>query len=161
MISRARVVTLFAFLLLLAGAPQKKPAQNDVPLAAPSELEQLNGLQFRLVEGSEDTAAGAGANQVPPASRLAPDVAEKLLARLPRLEQQKSDKQEFALRKQSLPAPQTGQKISESFPPPNAPDTGVKGSMEGPLEVVRYQPEGQVPLAPNLSVTFSEPMVAV
>src|SRR5205085_3112338 len=31
----------------------------------------------------------------------------------------------------------------------------------GPLEVVRYSPEGDVPLAPNLSVTFSQPMVAV
>src|SRR5205807_5587690 len=31
----------------------------------------------------------------------------------------------------------------------------------GPLEVVRYSPAGEVPIAPNLSVTFSQAMVAV
>ena len=31
----------------------------------------------------------------------------------------------------------------------------------GPLEVLRYAPEGDVPLAPNLSVTFNQPMVAL
>jgi len=31
----------------------------------------------------------------------------------------------------------------------------------GPLEVVRQSPEGDVPIAPNLSVTFSQPMLAV
>ena len=30
-----------------------------------------------------------------------------------------------------------------------------------PLEVLRWMPEGEVPLAPELSVTFSQPMVAV
>jgi hypothetical protein len=29
----------------------------------------------------------------------------------------------------------------------------------GPLEVVRYSPEGRVPIAPELSITFSQPMV--
>ena len=29
------------------------------------------------------------------------------------------------------------------------------------LQVVRYSPEGEIPLAPDLSVTFSQPMVAV
>src|SRR5439155_5183325 len=31
----------------------------------------------------------------------------------------------------------------------------------GPLEVLRYSPEGEVPIAPNLSVTFSQPMIAI
>ncbi|HEU4768931.1 MAG TPA: Ig-like domain-containing protein, partial [Pyrinomonadaceae bacterium] len=31
----------------------------------------------------------------------------------------------------------------------------------GPLEVLRYSPEGSIPMAPELSVTFSQPMVAL
>ena len=31
----------------------------------------------------------------------------------------------------------------------------------GTLEVVRYSPEGDVPITPNMSVTFSQPMVAI
>ena len=39
-------------------------------------------------------------------------------------------------------------------PPVDAPPSG-------PLEVVRFQPEGEVDVAPFLAVTFSEPMVAL
>gem|GEM_PF-5137978 len=38
--------------------------------------------------------------------------------------------------------------------PPNS-------STVGPLEVIRYSPDGDVPIAPSLSITFSQPMIAV
>ena len=53
----------------------------------------------------------------------------------------------------------TGATVLGAFPPkPGKPAPKVA---KGPLEVVRFAPEGDVPLAPHLSVTFSQPMVAV
>ena len=85
---------------------------------------------------------------------------EKLLARTAGFAAEVGDAQEFAMRPGSAPPPRTGKTVTEAFPPEvslKAPDTGKPGE----LEVVRYAPEGDVPLAPHLSVTFSKPMVAV
>src|SRR5262249_6244854 len=60
----------------------------------------------------------------------------------------------------SLPPPRTGKTISDSFPPPEAPPVPDKAEA-GPLEVLRHAPEGDVPLAPHVSLSFSQPMVAV
>ncbi len=58
-----------------------------------------------------------------------------------------------------LPPPRPGQTIDIPFPPPTAmPPPAVA---VGAVEVLRYAPEGDVPLAPNLSVTFNQPMVAL
>src|SRR6185436_2909070 len=83
-----------------------------------------------------------------------------LLSRLQPLKAGADDERDFALRDRSLPPPRTGKTIQASFPPPLRPDVPDTGST-GPLEVLRYSPEGDVPLAPQLSVTFSQPMVAV
>jgi uncharacterized protein YfaS (alpha-2-macroglobulin family) len=83
-----------------------------------------------------------------------------LLKRLPPIKVEGEDEKDFALRDRSLPAPRTGRTISEAFPPAgsaNPPEI----SPSGPLEVLRVSPEGEVPIAPHLSVTFSQPMVAV
>ena len=59
---------------------------------------------------------------------------------------------------ESLPRPRVGATIEEPFggsapaPKPAPTDTG-------PLQVLRYQPIGDVDIAPDLSVTFSQPMV--
>jgi hypothetical protein len=70
------------------------------------------------------------------------------------------DQQDFAVRDRSLPPPRAGKTIDASFPP-----SEIIGQPErvqtGPLDVLRYSPEGDVPLAPQLSVNFSQPMVAV
>ncbi|MEK7831639.1 MAG: Ig-like domain-containing protein, partial [Acidobacteriota bacterium] len=66
----------------------------------------------------------------------------------------------FAMRDRSLPPPKTGQTINSQFPPA---DSGEKPEAvsTGALEVVRFAPEGEVGLAPHLTVTFSQAMVAV
>lgn len=117
------------------------------------------GLQFRLSEGVE---------QPPPQSVLPPAPAQplertalqRLLDRLPPLQAQEGDQQELNLPKETLPAPRPGKTIKESFPPPPAP-TAAPEAESGPLEVLRYAPEGEVGLAANLSVTFNQPMVAL
>src|SRR6185295_8024326 len=59
---------------------------------------------------------------------------------------------------ESLPRPRVGATIAKPFggttqePKPKPADTG-------PLRVLRYQPIGDVDIAPALSVTFSQPMV--
>ncbi|HZF41368.1 MAG TPA: Ig-like domain-containing protein, partial [Blastocatellia bacterium] len=120
-----------------------------------------NGLVFRLSE-AQDEAQRQTQQQIarPAAEPLSDEATQNLLKRLPPIKVEGDDEKDFALRDRSLPAPRTGQTISEAFPP-----AGGAGQSEqvasGPLEVLRVSPEGDVPIAPHLSVTFSQPMVAV
>jgi uncharacterized protein YfaS (alpha-2-macroglobulin family) len=118
------------------------------------------GLTFRLSEG----AAGAETRQVQPAATADPiSDAEsgKVLGRLPAIKSDPNDQTEFAKRIGTLPAPKTGNKIPVKFPADDQRGLPTNDSAKQPLQVVRYTPEGEVPLAPDLSVTFSHPMVAV
>jgi uncharacterized protein YfaS (alpha-2-macroglobulin family) len=123
------------------------------------EDEDLEGLRMILRE------AGAPGEDVaeldrPEAEILSDTRTAHLLARVDKLKEERDDRQEFALRKSSQPPPRPGQEVDVPFPPkvkPPRPDEGKPGE----LEVLRFAPEGEVPLAPHLSVTFSRPMVAV
>ncbi len=117
------------------------------------------GLQYRLSEGAEQAP---DRTVLPPAQTRPLDrsALQRLLDRLPPLIAQAGDQQDLNLPKESLPAPRPGQTIKESFPPPAAP-TAAPEAATGPLEVLRYAPEGAVGVAPNLSVTFNQPMVAL
>ncbi len=118
-----------------------------------------DGLSFRLSEGAEQPATRPTTN-VAPATSLSDAETEAVLKRLPSIKSETSDATEFALRPQSLPPPRTGLTIMQPFPAANemAPP---KPTVAGTLEVVRYSPEGDVPITPSLSVTFSQPMVAL
>ncbi len=117
------------------------------------------GLQFRLSAGSEQ--AGPAAVLPPaPAQPLTDADVQRLLGRLPPLTGAAGDVMELNLPKQTLPAPRPGNTIKESFPPAPAPISAPVVAA-GPLEVLRYAPEGDVPVAPNLSITFNQPMVAL
>jgi uncharacterized protein YfaS (alpha-2-macroglobulin family) len=118
------------------------------------------GLRFRLSEGTEQPEQQATGG-VTPSVKLSESETEQVLKRLPALQPEVGDEQDFALRERSLPAPRTGKVINTSFPAAEEsaqPDVKNAG---GPLDVLRHAPEGEVPLAPQLSVTFSQPMVAV
>src|SRR5206468_5337693 len=55
-----------------------------------------------------------------------------------------------------------GTTVTGTFPAPATSLLPPKGNDAGKdLRVLRFMPEGKVPLAPELSVTFSQPMVAV
>jgi hypothetical protein len=124
-----------------------------------SDSEPVTGLQFSLSEGVEQPQAAAALDQ-PPVTPLAPDEVEALLDRLPPLTAETEDVQELALPPTTIPPPRTGATVQEPFPPPATPPPTVIPASAG-LEVLRYSPEGDVPLAPNLSVTFNQPMVAL
>ena len=116
------------------------------------------GLQFRVSEGtgqpeSRETKAS------PTTTPLSNLQIANILRRLSPLSMYADDQQPFAFRERSLRPPLTGKTITVAFPATEniaAPETSV-----GPLQVLRYSPEGDVPLAPNLSVTFSQAMIAV
>jgi alpha-2-macroglobulin len=121
-----------------------------------------DGIELRVSEGKQGPPAYDRAKLAP--ARKLPDAdTQALLARAAPIAKAASDQQAFALRPASQPPPRTGQTITAAFPPPPskllppAPDAGPGKD----LRVLRWMPEGQVPLAPELSVTFSQPMIAV
>ena len=118
-----------------------------------------DGLRFRLSEAPEQ-AENKTTNKVAVASVLSASETERILNRLPAITAEPADEAAFALRERSLPPPRTGRTIEQAFPPPLTIAAPEEKNV-GPLEVLRFSPEGDVPIAPNLSVTFSQPMVAV
>ncbi len=114
------------------------------------------GLQFRLSEGEMEVPTNV---PIAKATKLSDSEAEKVLSRLEPLKADEEDKQDFALREKSLPPPKTGEVITTKFPP----DQNIKAEevAKGPLQVLRYSPKDDVPIAPNVSITFSQPMVAL
>ena len=151
-----------AFLVGCGGGSKKPPPPTDgsagkVLLVKPSGP----GLEMRLSEGKSGKPAIDRA-KLAPAKKLADPEVAKLLSRSKPLVADAADQQAFALRPSSQPAPRTGEVVKTTFPadpstllPPKANDAGKD------LTVLRFMPEGKVPLAPELSVTFSQPMIAV
>ncbi|NLG48501.1 MAG: hypothetical protein GX552_00140 [Chloroflexi bacterium] len=119
--------------------------------------EEMSGLIFQLSEGAKEPTAPVSAPTVE-ADPLPDADTERVLGLLPDLEGEAGDTQEFLLPPRSLPAPRPGETITQTFPPEEAqaPDEQPQA---GPLQVLRYSPEGDVPLAPYLSITFDQPMV--
>ncbi|HEV7699572.1 MAG TPA: Ig-like domain-containing protein, partial [Pyrinomonadaceae bacterium] len=118
------------------------------------------GLTFRLSEGA--IGAESRVKQgLPSTDPLSQSDSNGVLKRLPEIKSDPDDKTEFAKRIGTLPAPKTGNKIPVKFPSDEmraAPGIDLSGKT---LSVLRYSPEGEVSLTPDLSVTFSQPMVAV
>jgi len=121
-----------------------------------TQLEQY-GLSISLSEGREQpqTVDTLPATNGEP---LSPDEISQILARLPALPLDPSQQTSFNLPTESPPPPRPGNVIEAAFP--SFETEPVIGADEaGPLKVLRYSPEGEVPIAPFISVTFSQPMV--
>lgn len=117
------------------------------------------GLTFSLSEG----AAGAESRieqTLAPSDPLSKDATVDILKRVPAIKSDPDDQTEFAKRIGSLPAPKTGKQVAVKFPSDEGRGT-PKVNPGSILEVIRYSPEGEVSLAPDISITFSQPMVAV
>ncbi|HEV2704751.1 MAG TPA: alpha-2-macroglobulin family protein [Pyrinomonadaceae bacterium] len=135
-------------------------AQTPAPDATPQ------GLRFRLSEGADELGAvrpGQTPAPTPDAVKLSDAETRSIYERLPPLKTDETDTQEFNLRERSLPPPRAGQTVLAAFPATerrDAPDSSGD-ARAATLKVLRHAPTGEVPLAPELSVTFSQPMVAV
>ena len=116
-------------------------------------------MRYRLSEGSEIPSIPVKVTTAV-TEPLSEQDARAVLDRLPELQGEGGDEQAFRLPVRSLPAPRPGQTITQPFPP----EEGIAPPVlppAGPLKVLRFSPEGDVPLAPYLSVTFDQPMVAL
>jgi len=124
--------------------------------SAQEDGEEEDGLKITLSDGGAQPEEVVSL-PVKPGEPLTLEEINNILLRLPPLQSEPDDRQAFKLPDEILPPPRTGETISEVFPlPPEATPPEVA---EGPLEVPRYSPEGEVPIAPFVNVTFNQPMV--
>ncbi len=113
-------------------------------------------LGIRLSDGARVDAADATA--VVDGEPLDADEIAAIIDRLPDWIVPDTDRRDFNRPPDSLRPPLVGDTIDAAFPPPTDP-AGPADPPVQPLEVVRFQPEGEVALAPFLTVTFNQPMV--
>ena len=130
------------------GAPSSAPGAEDGP---------DEPFSLTLEEGQEQPDSGEAVTTAEGEPLSEAQIAEILL-RLPDLLVEEEDSMEFNLPDEPIPPPRPGETIEESFPPDEA--GGPAETVEsGPLEVLRYAPEGEIPIAPFVNVTFNQPMV--
>ena len=115
------------------------------------------GLAIRLSEGSG--TEGRTSPTAPLVAGVELDDAEvqAVIDRLPPWEADAADVTAFNRPVESLPPPRTGRTVDQPFPA--GPDVSAPAVDTGPLKVLRVQPEGEVGIAPFVSVTFNQPMV--
>ena len=118
-----------------------------------------SGMRLALSAAAEQPVAQASV-PLAPSEPLTTDQALAVLMRLPPMPTDPEQAQPFRLPPQTLPAPRPGQTLQQPFPPPQTVQPGPQPA-SGPLHVLRYSPEGDVDLAPFLSLTFDQPMVAL
>jgi uncharacterized protein YfaS (alpha-2-macroglobulin family) len=160
---RSALTLALLFCLTLTALPVYPRTPPTPPWArAQDQVEpDTDGLQFRLSEGTPPVERPTPVAPPPVITRMSDTAASRLLARLPALRPEPSETVSFQLRERSLPPPAIGKVLDAAFQPllPSTPP--VTASVATPLEVLRVAPEGEVELAPLLSITFSLPMVAV
>lgn len=113
---------------------------------------------LHLSEGTSLTTGDSSTHVVQgeelPAAQL-----QQILSRLPEFLGGEALQEPFNWPTQTTPPPRAGITVDGVFPPEQiiTPDTVPTG----PLHVLRQQPEGDVPIAPYLSITFDQPMVPI
>ncbi len=113
---------------------------------------------FALSEGQPGWDGGEARPHRAQATPLTQEQVQHLLERLPPVQAEEGDVEQVRLPDQGPPPPRPGVEVELPFPPPQTerlPDDGA----DTPLAVLRYSPEGDVSLAPQLSVTFNQAMV--
>jgi uncharacterized protein YfaS (alpha-2-macroglobulin family) len=162
------VAFLAAFLAMANCGPRAETTSGD-PAPAPvgpaveapvtfEESPELLGMKLTLTE-THPKPEGAEALATPKATILDDAAIDALMSRVPPLIEAPTDRTPFALRPGSKPPPLSGSDVLTPFPPPPA---GPPPAMTvGPLHVTRHMPDGEVPMAPQLTVSFDQPMVAI
>lgn len=115
------------------------------------------GFQVNLGPGQSEPDQAEGV-PIATSEPLTEDEIQQVLMRMPSLIVDSSDQVDFNLPAEPIPPPRTGDTIEEPFPLPETTAAPTEVTA-GPLEVLRYAPEGEIPLAPFLNVTFNQPMV--
>ncbi len=144
----------------------ERPADAP-PLATLDSFEPVDTREDVPLEFTAEDGRPPGENiealPTPETKPLNESQIQALFKRLPDLKSELADKKAFAKRPASTPPPKTGTTVVGEFPPASDRErpTDVEVDKDEPLKVLRYQPEGDIPIAPKVSVTFNLPMVAV
>jgi alpha-2-macroglobulin len=176
-VSRYKIpVIIGALVLVAAGAygvyrawprPDSK-GQQQLPLNAGTTTTTTTGGTSTMQGEASPMTIRLSAGQAQPqmvslltvatGESLEPGDVDSILSRLPEIQQ--AEQTDFKLAGEPIPPPRPGQTVQENFPPPPA-EVQPPAVETGPLKVLRYQPEGEVSIAPFVNVTFSQPMVAL
>jgi len=119
--------------------------------------EAVEPLTIHLSEGKESATDGPPAVNRVEGTALGDEEISAVLDRLPPWEVDDSGAVDFNRPAESLPPPRTGRTVDQPFPAGS--DIAAPAVVTGPLEVLRVQPEGEVGIAPFISITFNQPMV--
>ena len=162
---RARTVSgrVLVAVLVLALVAAACSSGSDPDDASPTEDDVVNedasdddeGVQ--LGTGDPTTSEEDDAPTVVEGEPLDADAVGAVFARLGDWEVPDDDVEDFNRPAETLPPPRTGDTVDAPFPPEGEAEAPEPPA--GPLEVLRFQPEGEVEVAPSLSITFNQPMV--
>jgi len=139
----------------------KPGGDSNIPVVVDTSVSPTStdtfGINIQLSDGkpgAEIVATLPVATGVP----LSPEDIQLIYSRLPALTPDPNDQTDFNPPQELLPPPRPGNVVEGQFPPL---ETGpaLDESEAGPLQVSRYAPEGEIPIAPFVSVTFNQAMV--
>jgi hypothetical protein len=120
------------------------------------------GVEEPFLRLSEGQAYPYSIERLPVATgeTLSPEEIQRIINRLPDVAAEPTDQVDFNLPPDPVPPPRPGETISVTFPPKD--DQPVPEPVSpGPLEVLRYAPVGEIPIAPFINITFNQPMVPI
>jgi alpha-2-macroglobulin len=154
--------------MVLTGCPGQQPNPEEPKAAAPpARVESKEEIAWRMSTSGPGFRLSNADPARPPERVVAQTKAlslkrtHTLVKALPKFTAP-ATKKPFAMRAKTMPAPRPGETLATPFPPANErPRPDVTPNAAEKLSVLRFAPEGDVTLAPNLSITFSQPMVAV
>ena len=117
------------------------------------------GLSIRLSDGQEIPSVIESLFPIVGVP-LTQEEIDEILARLSPWDEDQGLDVDFRLPEEVFPPPLTGDTIPETFPT----NTELRGPLPvygDELEVLRFAPDGDVLIAPFISVTFNQPMIAL
>ena len=164
-----RLTALAVAIGLVAGACSGGGESSGTTIAVPTPIggdpstELIAGIAPRtfglqLSQGQAVASAPEPTPVIDGAALTAEELAA-VIGRLPNWSGDEATPEPFNWPIQASPPPRTGVLVDMPFPPDDTPPPPVVPS--GPLEVLRFQPEGAVSIAPYIAITFNQPMVPV
>ncbi len=154
------------------GSAPQVPAPEVVGASAPAVAEVAaaadlseagsgpdTNLTISLSEGDESEGESSPTASQVEGEVLSDEEIRAVIDRLPPWDGDDAGAADFNRPADSLPPPRTGEIVDEPFPA--GPDIAAPVVGPGPLEVLRVQPEGEVGIAPFVSITFNQPMVTL
>lgn len=151
------------FLVALVACSGRLDPGPSVPSPAPRVPREVDvqpsierGIQIRLAS-ADPNAIGSDQERNVAGTPMESKAIEALLKRATPLEGVDGDRQTFKRPAETLSPPDLD--LVEVAAP--SADLSAPAVPKGPVTVLRYGPEGDVPVAPKVMVTFDRPMVAV